>query len=245
MLSLFSGSLLLKYIDRSDWAQWQAQWSHRMAFSIDASLDDASRSQWRSAYGSQPSDTGQHTPIRSAQSHVSLADRGPEFLTFSCAGIACAAPLTTIREALDSAPRVASLPDSPAWFPGVFQLRTEILGVADMRPILLGHANNGNGSLPDNTYSALTGREQAIVVGKGARSLALLVESIEDILSLRPHEILSDLVEHPAFGAIAPRYRLGLLSPEAHQTRFALVALDTLLTDALNALTDPEAAANE
>jgi len=220
-----------------------------MAFSIDAPFDDTSRSQWRSSYDSQydsqPGAAGQHAYIRSAQLNGNLAERGPEFLTFSCAGIACAAPLATIREALDSAPKVASLPDSPDWFPGVFQLRTEILGVADMRPLLMGQASNGSGSSPDNTYPALTGREQAIVIGKGARSLALLVESIEDILSLRPHEILSDVIEHPAFGPIAPRYRLGLLSPEAHQTRFALVALDTLLTDALNALTDPEVAAHE
>src|SRR5690348_1529284 len=189
-----------------------------MAFPIDAPLDDASRSHWRSAYDSEPGAAGQHAHNWSAQSNGGLVEHEPEFLTFSCAGIACAAPLVAIREALDSAPMIASLPDSPAWFPGVFQLRTEILGVADMRPILMGYAGNSNGPSPDNTYATLTGREQAIVIGEGARSLALLVESIGDILSLRPHEILSELVEHPAFGAIAPRYRLGLLSPEAHQT---------------------------
>ena len=220
-----------------------------MAFPIDVPPDDASRSQWRSSYDSQydsqPGDAGQHTNIRSAQLSGGLVERGTEFLTFSCAGIACAAPLAAIREALDSTPMVASLPDSPTWFPGVFQLRTEILGVADMRPILMGYTSGGDGSSPDEAYPALTGREQAIVVGRGVRSLALLVESIGDILSLRPHEILSELVEHSAFGAIAQRYRLGLLSPEIHQTRFALVALDRLLTDALSALTDREVASYE
>jgi len=167
-----------------------------------------------------------------------------EFLTFSCDGVACAAPLAAIREALNSIPVIASLPDSPAWFLGVFQLRTEILGAADMRPLLITHAGVSNASSTYGTYSALTGRERAIVVGTGVRSLALLVESIGDILTLRPHEILSDLVEHPAFGAIAPRYRLGLLAPEVHQTRFALVALDTLLTDSINALSNSEVASD-
>src|SRR5690349_3237872 len=168
------------------------------------------------------------------------SEYSPEFLTFSCDGVACAAPLAAIREALSSVPVIASLPDSPAWFLGVFQLRTEIVGAADMRPLLTAYAGVGNASstydtYSADTYSALTGRERAIVVGTGVRSLALLVESIGDILTLRPHEILSDLVEHPAFGAIAPRFRLGLLAPEIHQTRFALVALDTLLTDTINA----------
>jgi chemotaxis signal transduction protein len=175
--------------------------------------------------------------------------RSPEFLTFSCDGVACAAPLATIREALSSVPVIASLPDSPAWFLGVFQLRSEILGAADMRPLLTAYAGGGDASstydaYSVDAYSALTGRERAIVVGTGTTSLALLVESIGDILNLQPNEIVSDLVEHPAFGAIAPRYRLGLLAPEIHHTRFALVALDVLLTDTINALANSEVASD-
>jgi chemotaxis signal transduction protein len=215
-----------------------------MALPFDILVDDALRSQWRS-YDSEPGAAGQNAIIPSAESYGGLAERGPEFLTFSCGSIACATPLATIREVVDSIPALATLPDSPAWFLGVFQLRTEILGAADMRPILLEDASGATDVSPHESYSSLTGRERAIVVGTGARSLALLVEGIGDILSLRPHEILSDLVEHPAFGAIAQRYRRGLLSPEIHQTRFALVALDALLVDALNAVTDPEVAAHE
>jgi chemotaxis signal transduction protein len=172
------------------------------------------------------------------------SEYNPEFLTFSCDGIACAAPLAAIREVLNSVPVIASLPDSPTWFLGVFQLRTEILGAADMRPLLAASAGVGGVSSTHDADSALTGHERAIVIGTGVRSLALLVESIGDILTLRPHEILSELVEHPAFGAIAPRYRLGLLAPDVHQTRFALIAPDTLLTDAINALTNSEVASD-
>jgi chemotaxis signal transduction protein len=171
-----------------------------------------------------------------------LSENNPEFLTFSCDGIACAAPLAAIREALNSIPLIASLPDSPTWFLGVFQLRAEILGAADLRPLLTADARGG--AAADDAYPALTGRERALVVGTGAQSLALLVESIGDILTLQPHEILSDLVEHPAFGAIAPRYRLGLLAPDVHLTRFALLALDSLLLDAINALTTAEVASD-
>jgi chemotaxis signal transduction protein len=179
--------------------------------------------------------------MREPQTGGATGERHPDFLTFSCAGIACAAPLGAIREVLTALPVIASLPDSPAWFLGVFQLRTDILGGADLGLLLTGRAKSEAGAPTLDTYPALTGHERSIIVGAGARTLALLVESIGDILTLEAHEILSDLIDHPAFGAIAQRYRLGLLAPDGAQTRFALIALDTLVTDALNALTDQEA----
>jgi chemotaxis signal transduction protein len=173
---------------------------------------------------------------------VSLVDRGVEFLVFSCQGIACAAHLTAIREVLVSLPVIASLPDSPPWFLGVFQLRAEILGAADISPMLTGEAPADSAARPPRA-AGTAGREHALVVGSGPASLALLVESVGDILRLRQREILLDLVEHPAFGVIAPRYRLGLLAPDGSPTRFVLVMLDTLLADMLSAITDPEVAA--
>jgi chemotaxis signal transduction protein len=214
-----------------------------MAFSIPAHLGgaQAARQRLSSQYHSSAGATAQ-TAVATQPAHV-VSERGAEFLTFSCDGIACATPLGAIREALMTTPAIASLPDSPDWFLGVFQLRAEIMGAADIRPLVMGQEIVGEGALAHELYPALTGRERAIIVGTGAQSLAFLVESIGDILSLRPHEILRDLVEHPAFGAIAPRYRLGLLAPDGHTTRFALVALDALLVDMLTALTDPEVAA--
>jgi chemotaxis signal transduction protein len=178
-----------------------------------------------------------------APSSPLVESRLPEFLTFTCDGLACAAQLTNIREALLSVPAIASLPDSPGWFLGVFQLRSEILGAADLRPLLLGQAVSAADAFGYGASLSLTGHEHAMVVGTGIESLALVVEGIGDVLALRAHEILRDLVDHPAFGPIAPRYRLGLLAPDGMQTRFALVALDTLLDDMLSALTDPEVAA--
>jgi chemotaxis signal transduction protein len=213
-----------------------------MAFSGAISLGEARRSQWSSSasYGLSAG-AAQPGAASAAQTTAMHGERDPEFLTFSCAGIACAAPLVTIREALMSAPAIASLPDSPPWFLGVFQLRAEIIGAADIRQLLTGQPISGEEPPAHDAYPPLTGHERAIIVGKGARSLALIVESVGDILVLRPHEVLRDLVEHPAFGVIAPRYRLGLLAPDGHPTRFALVALDILLTDMLTALTDQEA----
>jgi chemotaxis signal transduction protein len=185
-------------------------------------------------------------PLADAQPSFSPStnpgERTPDFLTFSCDGIACAAPLGAIREALMSTPAIASLPDSPEWCLGVFQLRTEMLGVVDVRPLLFGRAILDEAAPAGDVPLSQTGHEPALVVGVGVRSLALLVESICDILAVHQHEILRDLVEHPAFGAIAPRYRLGLLAPDGYATRFALVALDTLQADMLTALTDPEVA---
>jgi chemotaxis signal transduction protein len=194
-----------------------------------------------------PSDRQVDAAAQSARTEVAPPstipdERASEFLTFSCDGIACAAPLGAIREALVSTPAIASLPDAPEWCLGVFQLRSEMLGVVDVRPLLFGRAILDEAAPAGDMYLSQTGHEQAIVVGTGVRSLALLVESIGDILAVHQHEILRDLVEHPAFGAIAPRYRLGLLAPDGHATRFALVALETLLADMLSALTDPEVA---
>jgi chemotaxis signal transduction protein len=179
--------------------------------------------------------------MHGARSSGAPGEHRPEFLTFSCAGIACAAPLSAIREVLTALPTIASLPDSPAWFLGVFQLRADILGAADLGLLVTGRATSETDAPTRETYAALTGHERSIIVGAGAQSLALLVDSIGDILALEAHEVLSDLIEHPAFGAIAQRYRLGLLAPDGAQTRFALITLETVLTDALNALTDREA----
>src|SRR5207302_732612 len=98
--------------------QARAQWSQTMASSLLVLL-----------HGAQPSQphSFSHDDARAgAQPAASLGDRGEEFLTFSCDGVACAAPLASIREALIATPTIASLPDSPAWFLGVFQLRSEI-----------------------------------------------------------------------------------------------------------------------
>jgi chemotaxis signal transduction protein len=211
-----------------------------MASSNSVPLDGAQPS---SAPSDARADTAaQPASPRDAQLSPTPGERYPEFLTFSCDGIACATPLDAIREALMSTPAIASLPDSPEWFLGVIQLRTEIVGVADIRSLLLGQAAVGEAAPAGGRYLSHTGHERAIIVGTGARSLALLVESIGDIVAVRRHEVLDELIEHPAFGAIAPRYRLGLLAPDGHPARFALVALDTLLADMLTALTDPEAA---
>jgi chemotaxis signal transduction protein len=218
-----------------------------MAFSTPAPLKNAhySRQSFATLSASQ-SDTHGGAPtqpafIHGTQSSGAPGERHVEFLTFSCAGIACAAPISAIREVLTALPMIASLPDCPIWFLGLFQLRAEILGAADLGLLLTGDVSIGADASALVTYPALSGHERSIIVGAGAQSLALLVESIGEILTLQAHEILSDMVDHPWFGAIAQRYRLGLLAPDGAQTRFALIALDTLLTDALNALTDQEA----
>src|SRR5262249_17826674 len=138
---------------------------------------------------SSPYDSGADTSAQPGVPGITHApaihgERDPEFLTFFCDGIACAAPLVAIREALMSTPTIASLPDSPAWFLGIFQLRTEIIGAADIRPLLTGQTISGEESSSYDAYPALTGHERAIIVGRGARSLALLVESVSDILAL-------------------------------------------------------------
>src|SRR5579862_7237302 len=63
---------------------------------------------------------------------------GVEHLLFVCANIPCAVPLTDLREALPTLPQTTPLPFSAPWLLGIFPLRTEVIGLADPIPLLLG-----------------------------------------------------------------------------------------------------------
>jgi len=203
---------------------------------------------------------------------------GVEHLLFVCANIPCAVPLTDLREALPTLPQTTPLPFSAPWLLGIFPLRTEVIGLADPIPLLLGRVRpipgnaiewatwsanqpwalqadaalaavgalaepwrwgawlHGEGvdvfgvSGPRNhaeqssqfatlfASSAPTGAlARALLVGEGARSLALVVNALGAITRVQESELCDDLSVLPALPFQA-RYVAGAYMPKPGST---------------------------
>lgn len=124
-------------------------------------------------------------PPRRAHLASQTSTNGQEYLLFTCGSVQCAAPLLTLREVLPKVPHFVRLPFSPSWMLGIFALRSELLGLIDPGPLLLGTLGNGQ----DSTQQSVNGKwpEQepatALVLGEGERSLALAVSGIGEIFT--------------------------------------------------------------
>jgi chemotaxis signal transduction protein len=157
---------------------------------------------------------------------------GSEYLLFTCGHTPCAVPLTELREVLPSLPAAVPLPFSPPWLLGVFPLRTELVGLADPTPVLLGALRGPEPGAPRPTT--------AIIVGDANNLLGLAVSSVGDIAVVEPDEIVHD---HSLDGPqVALPYAAGhYLTPDGSRI-YAVVHMPRLVADVLAALT--EAAAN-
>ena len=157
---------------------------------------------------------------------------GSEYLLFTCGHTPCAVPLTELREVLPSLPAAVPLPFSPPWLLGIFPLRTELVGLANPTPVLLGATRGPEPDAPRPTT--------AIVVGDADNPLALAVSSVGDIAVVQPEEIVRD----PALDGpqVALPYAAGhYLAPDGSRI-YAIVHMPRLVADVLAALT--EVAAN-
>ncbi len=65
---------------------------------------------------------------------------GTELLVFLCGAAPCAAHLHALREVVPTLPEFTLLPASPPWLLGVCALRTDLLGLVDPAPMLLGNS---------------------------------------------------------------------------------------------------------
>jgi chemotaxis signal transduction protein len=158
---------------------------------------------------------------------------GSEYLLFTCGQTRCAVPLPELREVLPALPAAVPLPFSPPWLLGVFPLRTELLGLVDPAPILLGDGAQQGPGAPQPTT--------ALIAGEGDDLLGLAVSGIGDIALVQPEEILHDpTLDTPH---VALPYAAGHYTPAAGGQPHAVVHLPRLVGDLLRALT--EAAANE
>lgn len=188
---------------------------------------------------------------------------GDPYLLFTCADVACAAPLTQFREVLPTLPTTVALPFSPPWMLGFFALHTELIGLVDPAPILFessdlftlsrARARNGRIIVPgERTSSGENWRlaqpesgPTALIIGTGERMLALAVGGIGDMAYVQPGEIRDG--QAVAAGARVPgeRFCAGVYVEPGSQLAFYVVKVDALLNVLLDALISVEAAAHE
>ncbi len=188
---------------------------------------------------------------------------GDPYLLFTCADVACAAPLTQFREVLPTLPTTVALPLSPPWMLGFFALHTELIGLVDPAPFLFAapemaslsrsRARNGRVIRPGSPSPSgeswrLATPESgptALIIGAGERMLALAVAGVGDLAYVRPGEIQSDPVNMAPGRAPAPRFRVGVYTEPTSQATLHVVKIDVLLDALLDALMSVEASAHE
>ncbi|HZC08064.1 MAG TPA: chemotaxis protein CheW [Ktedonobacterales bacterium] len=122
--------------------------------------------------------------------------------------------LADLREVLPSVPAHIALPYSPLWLWGVFPLRTDLVALVDPAPMLRqGPAAPDDLARAEGRRAVATGSprhaesRQALVIGEGDRTLALVAERIGDIWPLRPED------QEPSgadTGALPSRYVAGV-----------------------------------
>lgn len=191
---------------------------------------------------------------------------GDPYLLFTCADVACAAPLTQFREVLPTLPTTVALPFSPSWVLGFFALHTELIGLVDPAPFLFdapelasisrARARNGRIIIPGaSTTSGENWRlaipesgPTALIVGTGERMLALAVGAVGDMAYVQPGDV------HDAIGAIgavasartpAARFQVGIYTAPDSRTAFHVLNVDALLDALMAALMRVEGVAHE
>lgn len=151
--------------------------------------------------------------------------QGSEYLLFTCRGIACAVPLRELREVLRMVPPHVRIPFSPTWLLGVFTLRTELLGLVDPAPMLLGAA-----------WTALEPAPlvAALIVGYNEPLLGLAVGPVGEIVAIRPDEIAPS--QPPDDSSVAPTYVRGRYHPAGSATSYAVLDVAPFVAALLRAL---------
>lgn len=175
--------------------------------------------------------------------------RGTDLLLLLSGSVPCAAPLASLREIIPHLPTYAMLPSSPAWLLGVFPLRTEMLGLVDPAPQLLGIAASENyvpivaarhqpaTMLFPSPPAGPLGLSMTIVAGEGTRQLGLAVSAVGDLVRADDTEIAADgqaLLQ--ATSPIHERYITGIYTPRQTQDHYTILHIERLLDDLLAAL---------
>ncbi len=189
--------------------------------------------------------------------------QGDPYLLFTCADVACAAPLTQFREVLPTLPTTVALPLSPPWMLGFFALHTELIGLVDPAPFLfdapelasLSRARARNGRVikpgspsPSSESWRLAVPESgptALIIGAGERMLALAVAGVGDMAYVQPGEIHTESVGALPARPPASRFRSGVYTEPSSQVAFYVLKIDMLLDALLDALVSVEASTHE
>ena len=183
---------------------------------------------------------------------------GDPYLQFTCADVACAAPLTLFREVLPTLPTTVALPFSPPWVLGLFALHTELIGLVDPAPLLfespglqgLSRARTHNGQVivpgarkaPSESWRLAEPESgpTALIIGAADRMLALAVSGVGDLRYVQPGEIHHADPDTQSARTPAERFSLGVLAQPDRQTLTYIVKIDELLDTLLNILASVE-----
>lgn len=191
------------------------------------------------------------------------APDGDPYLQFTCADIACAAPITHFREVLPTLPTTIALPFSPPWMLGLFALHAELIGLVDPAPLLfeapelvgLSRSRTHNGKViipgagkPATTNWRLATPESgptALIIGSSEHMLALAVSAVGDLVYVRPDEVRDDPMTDTTTRVPAARFCAGTLARGDDQGALNIVKIDVLLAELLDGLTSVEATPHE
>ena len=191
------------------------------------------------------------------------APAGIPYLLFTCADVACAAPLTYFREVLPTLPTTVALPFSPSWMLGFFALHTGLIGLVDPAPFLFGspeftsvsraRTHNGRVIIP----GAATGSGEnwrlaapesgptALIIGSGEHMLALAVAGVSDLAYVQEDEVHSDQSLAGSGRVPAAIFRAGVYAQRDGTRAFNIINVDALLAALLTEMERVEASANE
>ncbi|MEO5668628.1 MAG: chemotaxis protein CheW [Bdellovibrionota bacterium] len=102
------------------------------------------------------------------------------FLEISVSGQVCALPLLSVREVI-SVPDITALPNMPAFFEGMMNLRGKILGVVDLRKRIFGKKPAANADA----------REVVVVVETERGEMGVIVDAVNRVLNLNEGEVVA------------------------------------------------------
>lgn len=188
---------------------------------------------------------------------------GDPYLLFTCADVACAAPLTLFREVLPTLPTTVALPFSPSWVLGFFAFHTDLVGLVDPAPFLFAdreimgisrsRTRNGRVIVPGLGASPNNGQRKdapesgptAVVVGEGERTLALAVSSVGDIAYVEQEDLETAPVLAVPTRLPLERFRAGSFTLQNGQSAYQVLKIDTLLDTLLDSLMSVEARSHE
>jgi chemotaxis signal transduction protein len=191
------------------------------------------------------------------------APEGEPYLLFTCADVACAAPLTQFREVLPTLPTTVALPLSPSWMLGFFALHTELIGLVDPAPFLFdapelvslsrARARNGRIIIPGSSstsgenwrLAAPDSGPTALIVGTGEQMLALAVGAVGDLAYVKPGEVLNEVHAVSSARTPAARFQAGAYTDTASQTVYYVLNVAALLNALMAALMHVEGVAHE
>jgi chemotaxis signal transduction protein len=188
---------------------------------------------------------------------------GDPYLLFTCADVACAAPLTHFREVLPTLPTTVALPFSPSWVLGFFAFHTDLVGLVDPAPFLFAdpemtgisraRTRNGRVIVPGLATAPNTAHRQgapesgptAVVVGAGERTLALAVSSVGDIAYVGKSDLETASVVVAPPRVPVERFRAGSFALHNIQPAYQVLNIDALLDTLLDSLMSVEARSHE